>query len=153
MGTNNFRIENVCIVIPEKFSESWFDLSLYIREQILPELVSELGMEGFLGYSNDDYVIADKIVKKAHSGIEFARVMVIISNGYYHGVSLDYIVEYLEEDEYYIEEGAKQKQSSKTAEKSLQVFLKRLDKKLGKFGTRIIKVGQFDNGEAIYQKA
>lgn len=168
MSTNNFKFENILVVVPDfRFDNRCMDEECphFEEEGVHCEHVDtyyEYDIEGYkmwkedvqeqlekIGFSSCDRTDSDR----NYSGDiiacftfydkhdYFKEIQVVIRNGYYDGMNIDYIVS---DDGCYEE--------TKTMKKQVDAKIKKLEKILRKNGTEMLKVGQFSNGEAVYKR-
>lgn len=169
MSTNNFKYENVLVVTPdftfkhdcimseceegcdregegEEFDQWSYDE--YKKEMQIT--LSHIKLPKCIGggecdrYNNDrsygGTVIYDFQVYNK-DGYIYTSVEVVIRNGYYDGMNIDYTINREDGDD------------SKKLDKSVTVLCGKIEKVLKKYGgEEYLKVGGFSNGEAIYQK-
>ena len=148
MSTNNFSFENICVIVhddtEEDDGEFRFDMDMeFWREQLASEI------KGFIPatkreWTKNEALIIGEITMHKPNGEYYASIYATYKSGYYAGACLDYVVEYEE----YLEDDA----HLKTLDAKIEARTKKLAKILKTFGTPVIKVGQFSNGEAVYQK-
>jgi hypothetical protein len=169
MATNNFYKKNASYFYVIDNEEGNFDIWEFIEDDILNDL-AKLGYEDIRNENKwderDSKIIAEK--RFYEDDIE-VKLYVIIRAGYYSGANLDWDFEiidnegneikcgdYYENDFYdYIEdrkEKNEMKKQQKRIVKKLHKEIDKLEKMFAKITTPYIKIGQFSNGEAIYQK-
>jgi hypothetical protein len=107
------------------------------------------------------------VEKLAESHKNYVSITLVCRAGYYHGVNIDYIVNYMNEDgesvtdlddfETWVPEKQEYKTLSNTERKRLESQARSMSKKLHKvisqYTEGLRKVGTFSNGEAVYEKA
>jgi len=91
------------------------------------------------------------------------RIKPVIRSGYYEGCNLDYEIEYRSEQDFCEDledlkndlEHSKRpfKAVEKSFKKQLKLIVKNLEKVFAENSTALNKVGQFSNGEAIYERS
>lgn len=165
MSTNNFKYENILVVIPDfKFDNRCLneECEYFEREGVNCEHVDtyyEFDTEGYNMYVKDlqeqlqkirfnscnrsdryeGSIIADWSIEDKNGNLK--TVEVVIRNGYYEGANIDYSIE---DDGYYKE--------TKTREDKIASKVRQLEKILRKNGEEYLKVASFSNGEAVYKK-
>lgn len=166
MSTNNFKFENILVVVPDfKFDNRCMDEECphFEEEGMHCEHVDtyyEYDTEGYkmwleevqeqlakIGFESDDRQDSDRnyggsIVATwsiVDNDDNCVSIEIVIRNGYYDGTNIDYRVTETEMD------------ISKTIQKMLDKKIKQVEKILRKNGTEMLKVGQFSNGEAVYK--
>ena len=170
MATNNFTSLNPTGIyaIDVLNDDSAQDDIAYIQEQVLEELQG-MGIDAreqdCLG-TRDGWLFG-MAYGVDNGNYEYVTVELQIRNGYYEGANLDYVVGYLVNgdehddetlDSAYVWDGRKQDYTeiSKTRVKRLQsqarAIVKKIDKVYSNHTTVLRKVGQFSNGEAVYEK-
>jgi hypothetical protein len=166
MSTNNFKFENILVVIPDfKFDNRCMDedcehyesegvncehvdtyyeydtegYNMYVKD--MQEQLTKIGFTSRDSWNHDNnyngYIIADWVIEDKEGNLKVLEV--VIRNGYYDGANIDYTII---EGEY---------TGNKTLDKKFESQVKKLEKLLRKNGTELLKVGQFSNGEAVYQ--
>jgi len=169
MATNNFYKKNASffyVLNEDDEDRSIWDL---VEKDILYAL-SRIGFEDIRQenrYDKDGKIIA---VKELYEENIAARLYVIERAGYYFGANLDWDFSILDDycneikcGDYYesdFYDYLKDKKEIKEMKKQQKRIIKKLDKEidrleatLEKITTHYIKVGQFSNGEAVYEKA
>lgn len=153
MSTNNFSYDNILIVLPDFciYSEGGeyldydnFSKDCYIKD--IQHYISKIGFSPCDISDNNRYypgsIIAEYNIEDSQYN-KYKTIQVVIRSGYYSGENIDYIIE-----EGYTESKKTKTMDSKTDKKALQ--LEKILKKYG--GEEYLKIAQFSNGEAIYQK-
>jgi len=169
MATNNFYKKNASNFYVIESDEGDFEIWELIEYEILYDL-AELGYEDIRNENKwderDSKIIAEK--RFYEQDIE-VRLYVIERAGYYSGANLDWDFEiidnegneikcgdYYEDDFYdYIEdtkERNEMKKQQKKIVKKLHKEIDKLEKLFANITTSYIKIGQFSNGEAVYEK-
>lgn len=162
MSANNFKFENILVVLPSfnfdykkpcnccdsedcEYAEldSQFDENAYhFWIEDMQEQLEKIGFSSCDRWDrNRNYegkIIAEWSVYDKNDNRK--DIEVVVRSGYYEGANIDYVIE---DDGYYEE--------TKANEKKIASKINRLEKILRKNGTEMLKVGQFSNGEAIYK--
>lgn len=177
MSTNNFSYENILVVCPDfvyggfcseceekgieencEHIEQEFD-NFYFEEycnEMRAELADLKVAKNIdwneLNKSDNDRNYTGKIIgefivrDKNEDG--YKNVYIVIRNGYYSGMNIDYVIE----DNYYYESEISKSEENRL-DKQVEVLCKKIEKLLRKIGgTEYLKVAQFSNGEAMYKK-
>lgn len=169
MSTNNFKYENILVVIPdfnfdnrcmnedcEHFESEGIncehvntyyefnteDYNMYVKD--LQEQLQKIGFDSCDRNDNDrsysGQIIAEWSIYDKNGNIK--DIEVVIRSGYYQGANIDYI----------ITEGDYDYTETKTMKKKIEVKIRQLEKILRKNGEEYLKVASFSNGEAFYKK-
>lgn len=178
MSTNNFSFENILVVIPDfKFDNRCLDeecphfeeegihcehvsdyydydtegFKMYIKE-VQDQLV-KIGFDSCDRYDNDrNYggnIIAELCLRN-NSETSTRTIEVVIRSGYYDGANIDYKI--IEDDDYLYEDNTKGRaREMKALQNKVDKIIPKIKKILRKNGTELLKVGQFSNGEAVYE--
>lgn len=172
MSTNNFKFENILIVLPDfkldnrcldeecEFFEvdleggepkcehvsNYYDFDTEGFNMWVSDMKSQLEKIGFEDWDSYDNNRNYNVLTIATWSIEDKNgnkkeIEVVIRNGYYDGANIDYFINNC--DYSYIE--------TQTMKKKIDSKIKQLEKVLRKNGTELLKVGQFNNGEAVYK--
>lgn len=165
MSTNNFKFENILVVLPDFTYGLVCDECMEKDDEQLCEHMDE--SREFDTFSYNEYIkeIQEKLNKigfddrdscdddRSYGGTIIAEwsiydkddnrknIEVVVRSGYYAGVNIDYTI--TEGDYDYME--------TKTMKKEIDSTVKKLEKVLRGCGTEMLKVAQFSNGEAMYQ--
>lgn len=172
MSTNNFKFENILIVLPSfnydykkpcnccndsdcAFSEldSMFDNKKFTKHinNLRNELIEKLKKDNYLNVSdvsnrllNDRNYSGQEIFEVDIEGKNgtYRTINVLYRCGYYDGINLDYIIGDINEDNYTNELVGLENKTKATERKIIKI--------LRKYGKEWKKVGQFSNGEAFY---
>lgn len=150
MATNNFYFENMLIAISEEDVQSFFaydedNLQLDLKYEI-PNgvIVDEYEKDALRSYGG-------RVIFRVHvyvRELEYQAVEVVCRGGYYSGLNLDYKVS--EGDCHW--SILDKKMPTKAADKKVVSICKKIEKICGEYGVALRKVGQFCNGEAVYEK-
>ena len=144
MSTNNFAFENILIAIDDSEADLFEELTLPSIQEDLQNVFKD-GYE-ISEYINDRsyggrYVFAVPVYTK---GSElYKKIKVYYRGGYYSGANIDYIVG---ECELYDEV-----ETLETLDAKVERYCKSIEKILRTYGTELLKVAQFSNGEAVYK--
>lgn len=177
MATNNFHsISGNYFVIPADDEHELDDTTENIRSEL--ETVDRISYEqlddnedGLRSYPGQ--VIAGLTLKNSREDI-YAECKIVARSGYYSGVNFDPVIafynagtgEYVERDELDADEvisAAEYTHDRQISRKAAEATVRRLERDaatleklagevLKKYTTPLIKVGQFSNGEAVYEK-
>lgn len=145
MGTCNFAFDNVLVAID---TDDWDD---YMYDDFIDNVRTNIELKIKDGYGLDEY---DN--NSLHSyggrfifGIDvygalgcYKTIKVVVRNGYYSGLNLDYIISDLVDYE----------DERKTLEHKVEVMSRKIAKVLRCYGTELRHVATFSNGEALYEK-
>lgn len=96
----------------------------------------------YCGHELFKFVISDK------ENNTYKEIKIVVRDGYYTGANLDYEIE--DVLDWYINPLSKSEEAR--LDKQVEVLCKKIEKVLKTFGEEYLKVGQFSNGEALYQK-
>lgn len=176
MSTNNFKFENILVVLPDftfrtmcedcedqeddgndvvcEHSTEEFDESSY-REYLedVKAQLEKIGFERCDKYNGDNSyggtIIASWGLEDPQDGM-IKYLEVVIRNGYYSGANIDWT----SDGDFGVEDEDNKKQVAHydVMNRKFDRQVARVEKILRKNGTELLKVGQFSNGEAIYQK-
>lgn len=146
MSTNNFAFENILVALDDEQAE---DFDFFIKENIQVDLEEKFPE----GYRSDNYLhdgLSQSYGGKEMFVIEFRdrtgelykTLQVIYRGGYYGGMNLDYLI---------TDEG-NECVGTKGLDNKIESATKKIEKILRSHGQELIKVAQFSNGEAMYQK-
>lgn len=174
MSTNNFHSVNSKGVFAIEDIEDDDDGYLtrdnldYIKEEVIDEL-KKVNLATVLEQDEtpEDELrsyparVFGTLEGKANRWDSCARIVLIIRGGYYSGHNLDYTIEYLGENNYAVDAPEDVEkwdgQASNTEVMALRGQARRLEaavvKAFKNHSTALNKVGQFSNGEAVYEKA
>lgn len=171
MSTNNFDFENICVVVhnsteyycdncdiyqldnstcesckntemSDNAISDFYDDDLQYWSDTLTEKIKGFQSEVKRKWTkNEAFILGDCTFYK-ESGEHYATIYVTYKGGYYAGACLDYTIE-RENDDIKV----------KTFENKIQSKCNAITKVLRTFGQEVIKVGQFSNGEAVYELA
>jgi len=175
MSTNNFKYKNVLVVLPDfsfdnrcldedcehfesegincEHVDDYYDFdtegyNMYKKE--MQEKLSAIKLPKCIGGGDSDRYDSDRnyggtiiydfsVYNK--DGDIYTAVEVVIRNGYYADMNIDYTV-----NREYGDDNSK-------LDKSIKVLCNKIEKVLKKYGGKeYLKVAQFSNGEAVYQK-
>lgn len=167
MSTNNFKYENVLVVLPDfnfyhesegcdcedkdekgicKMQGDYVDFDKYAYDEYIGDMQSKLEKIGFSScerWDNDrNYggkIIAEWSIYDKNDNRK--DIEVVVRSGYYNGANIDYT----------ITEGDYDYTETNTMKNKIDSKIRRLEKILRKNGTEMLKVAQFSNGEAMYQ--
>lgn len=151
MGTVNFAWDNILVAVE---TDDWDDGEY---DDFIDRLGEQLG-EKLGGVPTDEYekdgnrsypgrVVWYDTVNRA-DGYEYAKIQVVVRSGYYSGINIDYTIEEGSERFEIEEEG----RGTKTLERKVRTIENKLKRILPKFGERLVQLGSFSNGEAIYSR-
>jgi hypothetical protein len=168
MSTNNFTIENICVVVHdtteyyceacEEYQENedkcggcgttmvdnhihdFYDSDIEEWQQILDSKIKSFVVPNCKSWTRKGgaYILGSIDIQK-QGGEHYATVYATYKGGYYCWASLDYYIEYEEED------------NIASYNTKVDRACHSIAKLLRTFGKEIIKVGQFSNGEAVYK--
>lgn len=146
MSTNNFNYKNICVVVHDDIDDDY----PFINEDIdsWKEILNDKIKNFQIPYKNiwvKDGLVLGNVDFYKKNGEHYATIYATYKCGYYAGACLDYIVEY--EDDSWGDEVR-----LKTLDKKIENKCRAIEKVLRTFGTEVRKVGQFSNGEAVYEK-
>lgn len=171
MSTNNFKFENILIVLPDfniyhncedlecdlECEESGncigfddFGYDYYITD--IQEQLEKIGFE-YCGEYDNDRNYGGKIIAKwglqDNDGM-IKWLEVVVRSGYYDGANIDYIID----GDFGIENENNKKQVAhyEAMNRKFDRQVVKVEKILRANGTELLKVGQFSNGEALYKK-
>mgnify|MGYP001564108606 CR=1 FL=1 len=171
MSTNNFSFKNILVVLPDfnlynvcdecykkdiecEHKEEVVDFDNFAYEEYTADLQRQLEKIGFEPSDkwDNDRNYSGKII--ARYGMDDTDGMivwleVVIKSGYYSGANIDYIID----GDFGIENEQNKKQVAhhKAMHRKLDRIVAKTEKILRKNGTEMLKVGQFNNGEAVYE--
>lgn len=171
MSTNNFKFENILIVLPDFHYDYKKPCRCCDDEDCeYSELDSQFDNEGFDEYITDIKIKLEKIgfetcdknaSDRNYNGTIIARygledntgmivwLEVVIRSGYYSGINIDYTID----GDFGVIEGNKKSETHYHAmHRKLDKMVEKTKKILRKSGIEMSKVGQFSNGEAVYRK-
>lgn len=163
MSTNNFKFENILVVLPS-FNYDYKKPCKCCKDEDCEysELDSDFDQEGFKEYIADIQIKLEKIgfdscEKRendnnycgqiiAEYGLQdeggmIKYLQIVVRSGYYEGYNIDYTFDGEFDDEY----------NNKKNNDTMNRKVKQVAKILRKNGTEMLKVGQFSNGEAVYK--
>lgn len=171
MSTNNFSFENILIVIPDfgiyhdcEASECFADCNRqdefdmfddFAYDEYIADVQRQLEKIGFESCDkwDDNRNYNGKII--ARWGLEDNDGMikwleVVIRSGYYSGANIDYTID----GDFGVEneQSKKQRKHWEAMNRKFDRQVEKTEKILRKNGTELLKVGQFSNGEAVYEK-
>lgn len=169
MSTNNYKFENILIVIPdfkfdnrclneecEHFEEEgihcehvsdYYDFdtegfNMYIKD--IQSQLKKIGFDDCGGYEKDSSYLG-KIIASIElldkNDDVYKSMNVVVRSGYYSGENIDYT----------IEDNSNDKPIAKL-DKKFDTIINKVKKILRASGTELLKVAQFSNGEAVYKK-
>lgn len=147
MSTNNFSFKNICIVVHDNHDENEeinFDEDLAYWQDTLSEEIPGFNRSVGRTWTKDEAFIIGSVDFHKTNGEHYATIYITYKSGYYAAACLDYLTEY--SDEY-------EEKRIKSLEAKIEAKTRRIIKRLSSFGQRVIKIGQFSNGEAVYRKA
>lgn len=167
MSTNNFKYENILVVIPDfvfdnrcmdedcehfesegvncEHVDTYYEYDTEGYDMYVEDLQEQLEKIGFDGCDkwesgrDGGKIIADWSIEDKEGNLKVLEV--VIRSGYYDGANIDYTIH----DNY------GEFKSNKTLDKKFEAKCKAVEKILRKNGKELTKVAQFSNGEAIYQ--
>lgn len=145
MSTNNFSFKNILVAIDDDQAEIFDDY-------IVPEIQEELELRFPKGNRADGYPRNENgkkifdIPVYLPNGELYKEITVLWRSGYYSGANIDYIIEDSSYRSY-------EPTSTKTVDAKVVSTCRAVEKILRRHGTELRKVGQFSNGEAVYQRA
>jgi hypothetical protein len=171
MSTNNFKFDNILIVLPDfnlynecdecynldiecVHNQEVVDFDDFSYNEYIADVQSQLGKIGFDSCDkwDNDRNYNGKII--AGYGLEDKTGMivwleVVIRNGYYGGANIDYTID----GDFGIENEQNKKDIAhyEAMHRKLDRMIAKTEKILRKNGTEMLKVGQFSNGEAVYK--
>lgn len=170
MSTNNFSYENICVVVHHPLEYYCSNCEI---EQIDSSVCDECGedmidntylnVEVDIDYCKDtleksindfystdkkewygDHLLLGKVILERKDSSNYTVIYVTYNPGYYNDACLDYIVY----RKIYEHDSDKQ---AKKEDKRILLKCKEIEKVLRTFGTEVKKIGQFNNGEAVYK--
>lgn len=147
MSTNNFTYKNICVVVHDSndADDYFYNEDIECWKQKLESEVK--GFEMFKNRNwNGDALILGEYMLHRKNGDWYASIQVTYQSGYYVGACLDYDIIYNEDTEDI------ENKKPKTMEAKLQTKVSKISLVLKTFGVQIVKVGNFSNGEAVYQR-
>ncbi len=156
MSTNNFKFENILIVIPDFTFDEGQEYDTMSYDNYVGELFTELQKIGFeecdkweKDNSYDGHIIAKWGLEDTDGMIKWLEV--VIRNGYYADQNIDYVID----GDFGIENEQNKKQIAhyESMNRKFDRQVKKLEKILRANGEELKKVGNFSNGEAVYEKA
>ena len=140
MSTNNFTFQNICVVVHEdNYDNTDSDLEYWGDCLILR--VSRFERYTTRKWNEREALLIGEVPFYRVNGDLYATIYVTYKSGYYSGACLDYYTEF--------EQGTK----IMKLEKAVKAKENRIRNVLRSFGDEYLKVGQFSNGEAVYQRA
>lgn len=148
MATNNFYFENILVAIEQDEAEDFVnifksDMQAELKDNIKDGIiVNEYEKNGLRSYGGR--VVFE--VPVYYKDYQYKKVQVVVRSGYYAGLNIDYKIEY-GYDEYKVEK------VPKYIDKQIKVLCNKIAKIVKIYGITLKKVGQFSNGEAVYEKA
>jgi hypothetical protein len=171
MSTNNFKFENVLAVVPDfkidnrcldeecpHFEEEgihcdhvsdYYDFDTEGFNMFIDEVKADLVKVGFEESSGCDHdrnynanYIAEKTIYNSKDEA-YKKILVLWRAGYYDGANIDY-----ETEDIYDQDQAKETEFLKSKVAINERKAKRI---ILKHCTELLKVGQFSNGEAVYE--
>jgi len=172
MSTNNFKFDNVLIVTPDfNFyhdcecgndcdgeadctKKGDVDFNDFAYNEYVSDVQSQLEKIGFESCDKSDYdrnysgkIIAKYEMYDTDGMIKWLEV--VIRSGYYDGANIDYIID----GDFGIENEQNKKQIAhyQAMQNKFNRLVDKTEKILRKNCTEMLKVGQFSNGEAVYQ--
>lgn len=177
MATNNFKSVNPTAIYALQVDDDG-DMAREQVEYVQGEIIETLKRDYKIDVREQDCASSDNdrnyggwlygmAYGPDNGSYEYVTVELLTRNGYYDGVNFDYIVGYLVNgDEYddedlegasvYNERKGDYVDISKTRVKKLRADAKRItkaiDKTLAGYTASMKKVGQFSNGEAVYER-
>lgn len=157
MSTNNFKFENILIAVPD-FSViedgDFIGFDTFAYDEWQGELQDELIKIGFEDCDkyDGDRNYGGRIISRY--GLEDTDGMivwleVVVRDGYYGGQNVDYTID----GDFGIENEQNKKQVAhyEAMHRKLDKMKAKVEKILRNYGTELLKVGQFSNGEAVYE--
>ena len=163
MSTNNFKFENILVVLPSfnydykkpckchddedcEYAELDSDFDHFAYNEYVKNVQSQLEKIGFESCDGLDFnrnyggrIIASWSIYDKNDNRK--EIEVVIRSGYYDGANIDYTIT---EPDYVFAD-------TKTIQKKIDSKIQHLEKILRKNGTELLKVAQFSNGEAVYK--
>ena len=166
MSTNNFSWKNVLVVVPDfKFDnrcldeecphfeeegehcehvDNYYEYDTEGFKEYVEEVQEKLEVLGFESCDRDDYernyngnIISELSYIDSHDNI-IATIEVVIRNGYYDGMNIDYTLEYFMD-------------TTKTTEQKIKTLCNKVAKVLKASGTELQQLGTMSNGEGVYK--
>ena len=145
MSTNNFSFENICVVVHDNTddgdnAEIMFDEDVAYWKDELKSKIKGCEIPSKPNWIDEAYILAE--IPFYHLDELYAKIYITYQSGYYSAACLDYKIRI--EDEY---------NPNKSINRDIQRKCNKIVKVLSKLGTRVLKVAQFSNGEAVYRRA
>lgn len=141
MGTNNFTFQNICVVVDGDNVHDFDQFIDNVADYLLDKVVG-FERKTERAWTKQEALIIGEVDFHKGNGEHYATISITYKSGYYADGCLDYVTEYTEYSK-----------PVKRIEKEVIQRENRIKQVLRKFGTEIKKVGQFSNGEALYEKA
>jgi len=141
MGTNNFTFQNICVVVHEDGMEHFDSDINYWRDCLTHQIIDFTAENKPTWTRQGAYILGDVSFYRGNGDL-YATIYITYKSGYYDSACLDYVTEF--EDE-----------NTKIKRLNLAISKRenRIKQVLRRYGTEILKVGQFSNGEAVYKRA
>lgn len=161
MSTNNFYYNNVLFTVDDT-DDDYGEIYEINKSFLLDDLQNDKYLAKRYGYhdetDNDELhsysstKIAEYFTDESIKYNNYYTVEVVVRTGYYSGYNYDYnIIEYSLDG--YIVSVNEYENCKTTTKQSKQIenITKRITRILNNHSTELTKIGQLDNGEAIYQ--
>jgi hypothetical protein len=150
MGTVNFAYDNILVAVD---TEGWeFYEYNVLKENIGSDLELKVGGRSIDEAENGPRSYPGTIVWclaiENSEGYGYKELKVVVRDGYYGGINIDYKVEE-HPDAWLIDE----KRGTKTLDKKVEVLCRKVERIIKRYGTEYKTVGRFSDGTAVYKKA